>query len=156
MNIPDVEVMVEEATPKKKKGGRRPGAGRPSLVRLNKERMEQGLEPIEFPKKKYTKPAKSNAILPQSKKARQQEFLAEMLKGKSKFIVQKVLDKALDDNDKDQMACLTMVVDRILPKEYFTKAKNAGNKIEISISGVDATISQVETVDAEYEVDDET
>jgi hypothetical protein len=153
MNIPDVEVMVEEATPKKKKGGRRPGAGRPSLVRLNKERMAQGLEPIEFPKKNYNKPAKSNAILPQSRKARQQELLAEMLKGKSKFIVQKVLDKALNDDDKDQMACLTMVVDRILPKEYFTKAKASGNKIEISITGVDAQVSQVETIDAEFEED---
>lgn len=156
MNIPDVEVLVEEAQPpKKKKGGRRPGAGRPSLVRLNKERMEQGLEPIEFPKKKYTKPTKSEAILSQSKKARQQELLAEMLSGKSKFVVQKVLDKALNDEDKDQMACLAMVIDRILPKEYFTKAKNAGNKIEISITGVDAQISQVETIDAEFEEDND-
>ncbi len=41
-----------------------------------------------------------------SKKARAQEILAEMLGRESKYIVEKVLHKALDDTDDDQMAWL--------------------------------------------------
>jgi hypothetical protein len=143
----DIEVIAvdsaQDAAPQKeKRGGRRPGAGRPALVRLNKERMAQGLEPILPGKslnKKVTK-RKSNAILPESKKARAQEVLAEMLGRKSKYIVQKVLDKALDDDDKDQMACLQLVMDRVLPKDYLAKAKGKNNQISIQIMGVGETV----------------
>jgi hypothetical protein len=159
LEIPDVEVLVSEATaPKKKRsGGKRPGAGRPALVRLNKERIEQGLEPI-LPKQKINKKAKpkSNAILPESKKARAQEVLAEMLGRKSKYIVQKVLDKALDDNDKDQMACLQIVMDRVLPKDYLSKVKSKGNQIQINITGVGQDVAiEGNEIEADYEVEDE-
>jgi len=160
MEIPDVEVLVSEATAEKpqKRGGKRPGAGRPALVRLNKERMAQGLEPI-LPNKKINKKAvKSKAILPESKKARAQEVLAEMLGRKSKYIVQKVLDKALDDNDEDQMACLKLVMDRVLPADYLSKVKGKSNQIQINITGVGQDVSiesNDDIVDAEYEIEDE-
>jgi hypothetical protein len=153
----DIEIVVAEATPntpKEKRGGRRPGAGRPALVRLNKERMAQGLEPIEYKKNKIIKKRKSDAILPVSKKARAQEILAEMLGRESKYIVEKVLFKALDDTDDDQMACLKIVMDRILPADYLEKAKGS-NKISIQIMGVGDTIihsSEEEDIhEAEYE-----
>ena len=155
MNIPEVEVLIEEEKPQEKqerRGGKRPGAGRPSLVRLNKERMEQGLEPILPPKKKkIQKKVKSDATLPVSKKQRHQEILAEMLGRKSQYIVQKVLEKAMDDEDEDQMACLKIVMDRVLPADYFSKVKNKSSGITIQIMGVDAEINEVETVDAEFE-----
>lgn len=156
----DVEIVVAEAiaeaTPKEKRGGRRPGAGRPALVRLNKERMAQGLDPIEYKKNKIIKKRKSDAILPESKKARSQEILAEMLGRQSKYIVQKVLDKALDDTDDDQMACLKIVMDRVIPADYLAKAKG-NNKITIQIMGVGETIIHSseedlpETIDVDYE-----
>lgn len=158
-DIPDIEILVADATETpKKRGGKRPGSGRPALVRLNKERMAQGLDPI-LPKQsinKKVKKQKSNAILPESKKARAQEVLAEMLGRKSKYIVQKVLDKALDDNDKDQMACLQLVIDRVLPKDYLSKVKGKSNQIHINITGVGQDV-QIEgnEIEAEYEVDDE-
>jgi hypothetical protein len=150
----DIQVLVAE--PKEKRGGKRPGAGRPSLVRENKARMEQGLEPI-IPKQKINKKAyKSTAILPEKKKARAQEVLAEMLGRKSKYIVQKVLDKALDDNDEDQMACLKLVMDRVLPADYLSKVKGKSNQIQINITGVGQETTIVgETLEAEYEEDDE-
>lgn len=161
MEIPNVEVLVSEATnpkPKEKRGGKRPGAGRPALVRLNKERMAQGLEPI-LPNKKINKKAvKSKAILPESKKARAQEVLAEMLGRKGKYIVQKVLDKALDDDDEDQMACLKLVMDRVLPADYLSKVKGKSNQIQINITGVGQDVaieSNDDIVDAEYEIEDE-
>jgi hypothetical protein len=153
----DIEVLVEAAkAPKEKRGGKRVGAGRPSLVRENKARMEQGLEPI-IPKQKINKKAyKSTAILPEKKKARAQEVLAEMLGRKSKYIVQKVLDKALDDNDEDQMACLKLVMDRVLPADYLSKVKGKSNQIQINITGVGQETTIVgETLEAEYEEDDE-
>ena len=159
----DIEIVVAEATPEqpvseKKRGGRRPGAGRPALVRLNKERMAQGLEPIEYKKNKIIKKRKSNAILPISKKARAQEILAEMLGRESKYIVEKVLHKALDDTDDDQMACLKIVMDRILPADYLEKAKGKSNQISIQIMGVGETVihsSDEEIQEAEYKTIEE-
>jgi len=160
-DINDIEILVAEAKaeqPKEKRGGKRPGAGRPALVRLNKERMAQGLDPI-LPKQSINKKVakkKSNAILPESKKARAQEVLAEMLGRKSKYIVQKVLDKALDDEDKDQMACLAIVMDRILPKDYMSKVKGKSNQIQINITGVGQDISmEQEVIEGEYEEENE-
>lgn len=135
----NIEILQAEPEKVKRRGGHRPGAGRPALVRLNNERMAQGLEPIEKKKPVIRKKAKSNAILPQNKKARAQEVLAEMLGRKSKYIVQKVLDKALDDEDEDQMACLKLVMDRVLPADYLAKAKGKSNQISITISGVGET-----------------
>jgi hypothetical protein len=157
----DIEVLVAEPDkPKSKRGGHRLGAGRPSLVRKNNERIESGLEPIDYRKglnKKAPAKRKSNAILPESKKARAQEILAEMLTRKGKYIVQRILEKALDDTDKDQMECMKIVIDRVLPKDYMMKAKGAGNSINIQIMGVEGTtISQQDVVEADYEeIDDD-
>jgi len=165
MEIPDINILVAESPDAgsdkpKRKGGKRPGAGRPSLVRENKARMEQGLEPI-LPKQKINKKVyKSDAILPVNKKARAQEVLAEMLGRKSKYIVQKVLDKALDDNDADQMACLKLVLDRVLPADYLSKVKGKSNQIQINITGVGQEVviadhQEQDVVEADYEVEDE-
>jgi hypothetical protein len=165
MEIPDINILVAEtpdagSVKPKRKGGRRVGAGRPSLVRENKARMEQGLEPI-LPKQKINKKVyKSDAILPVNKKARAQEVLAEMLGRKSKYIVQKVLDKALDDNDADQMACLKLVMDRVLPADYLAKVKGKSNQIQINITGVGQEVviadhQEQDVVEADYEVEDE-
>jgi hypothetical protein len=78
--------------------------------------------------------------LPQSKKARHQEVLAGMLNSKGKKVVDKVLNKALNDEDDDQLACLKIVMDRILPSDYINKMKASGNQIQIHISGVDENL----------------
>lgn len=145
----DIEVLVNEAKPKRA-GGKRPGAGRPSLVRENKKRMEMGLAPI-LPKTAVKKQKyKSDAILPEKSKARAQEILAEMLGRKSATIVQKVLDKALCDGDPDQMACLKIVMDRILPADYLAKTKSS-NKISIQIMGVETTTITADPIEGDFE-----
>lgn len=114
------------------------------------ERKEQGL-----PSLAASKPRKdSRTILPESKKARTQAILAEMLSKKSKAIVQKVINKALDDEDKDQMECLKIVMDRIVPKDYLTKANNKSGNISIQIIASDGNVSvneEQEYVDVEFE-----
>lgn len=108
-------------------------AGRRSIEDTNKIREANGLPLIQ------KKEPKSKAILPESKKARAQEVLAVMLGRKGKNVVQKVLDKALNDEDDDQMACLKLVMDRILPADYLAKVKGKSNQISIQIMGVGET-----------------
>jgi len=124
-------------------------AGRRSIEDTNKIREANGLPLIQ------KKEPKSKAILPESKKARAQEVLATMLGRKGKNVVQKVLDKALNDEDDDQMACLKLVMDRILPADYLAKVKGKSNQISIQIMGVGETTIQSseeeELVDVEYE-----
>ncbi len=125
-------------------------AGRRSIEETNKIRKANGLPLIQ------KKEPKSKAILPESKKARAQEVLATMLGRKGKNVVQKVLDKALNDEDDDQMACLKLVMDRILPADYLAKVKGKSNQISIQIMGVGETTIQSseveeELVDVDYE-----
>ena len=125
--------------------------GRKSLEVINQERIKLGL-PIRKRKKTiYKKKVKSNAILPESKKKRSQEILATMLSTAGDKVVKKVLNKALDDDDKDQVVCLKMVMDRVIPADYLNRVKGTGNKIEIQISGVDTpvNINEVQTIDNE-------
>jgi len=156
---PNVNIVVQEAqadvplVEKKKKGGKRIGAGRPALVRENYKRQEMGLKPI--PKTPINAKRDANRILPVSKKARHQEILAGLLNSKGKAVIQKILDKALTDGDADQMACLKLVADRIIPADYLSKASGKGNQINISITGigqrVDIEQEAYEAQDAEYE-----
>ena len=120
-------------------------AGRRSIEETNKIREANGLPLIQ------KKEPKSKAILPESKKARAQEVLATMLGRKGKNVVQKVLDKALNDEDDDQMACLKLVMDRILPADYLAKVKGKSNQISIQIMGVGETTIQ----SSEEEVDED-
>jgi hypothetical protein len=126
-------------------------AGRRSIEETNKIREANGLPLIQ------KKEPKSKAILPESKKARAQEVLATMLGRKGKNVVQKVLDKALNDEDDDQMACLKLVMDRILPADYLAKVKGKSNQISIQIMGVGETTIQSseeeeeDLVDVDYE-----
>ena len=119
-------------------------AGRRSIEDTNKIREANGLPLIQ------KKEPKSKAILPESKKARAQEVLAVMLGRKGKNVVQKVLDKALNGEDDDQMACLKLVMDRILPADYLAKVKGKSNQISIQIMGVGETTIQ----SSEEEVDE--
>jgi hypothetical protein len=52
------------------------------------------------------------------------------------------------------MACLKIVMDRILPADYLEKAKGKSNQISIQIMGVGETVihsSEEEITDADYE-----
>lgn len=120
-------------------------AGRRSIAEQNKIREKNGLRLI-----KKTEP-ENKSILPQSKKARTQEILAEMMGKKGKNVVQKVLNKALNDDDSDQMACLKLVMDRLLPTDYIQKMKGQGNKIQINITGIDNPTIESEPIDVDIE-----
>ena len=81
---------------------------------------------------------------------------------KSEAVLEKIFDVALDDEHKNQAACMKMVIDRVLPLSHFEKDKKSGGlsgvtvKIEkagqVSIESDGATsLPEHEAVDAEYE-----
>ena len=88
---------------------------------------------------------------PPGEAARIREFHARLLTTKGDHIIETIIKKALDPDDKDQAAMLKMCADRLLPLSYFEKDKTGGNKgITINISGVgDTKIDAADTIDAE-------
>ena len=90
---------------------------------------------------------------PPGEAARIKEFYARLLSTSGDKVVQTVLRKALDDDDKDQVACLKMCIDRLLPMSYFEKEKGSGrNAVNITISGIGgSTVIEQEGTNEEYE-----
>lgn len=121
-------------------------AGRRSIEEVNAIRVPLGL-PEQKKAVSVRKP--KPAILHESKKAKSQAVLAKMLGSKGRDVVNKILAKALDDNDEDQMACLKLVADRIIPASYFDldKNKQKSNGVTIQILGVGQTNISSDTDD---------
>jgi len=63
--------------------------------------------------RKYIKRAKRGR--PPGEAARIKELTASLLLTHSQAIIRKIVHKALNDDDKDQMAALKLCVDRMLP-----------------------------------------
>jgi len=94
---------------------------------------------------------------PPGEAARIKEFHARLLATSGETVINTIIKKALDDEDKDQVACLKMCIDRVLPMSYFEKGKDAtrGN-VNIQISMVGDTKGEVidQPQDIEYETVD--
>ena len=71
---------------------------------------------------------------PAGDSARIAEFKARLLGTSGDKIIETLIHKALDPNDKDQIAALKMCVDRGLPLSVFDAAKNSGTTPQISIN----------------------
>ena len=92
---------------------------------------------------------------PPGEAARIKEFYARLLTTSGETVINTVLKKAMDDDDKDQIACLKMCMDRMLPVSYFEKDKDArrGNvSIQISMVGdAKAIVDQTEEEGQDYQ-----
>jgi hypothetical protein len=67
------------------------------------------------------------------------EYKARMLNSpKSRKVLEKIFDAALDDEHKHQSAAWKLIADRVIPVSYFEKDKVGGGK-----SGINITISTV-------------
>jgi hypothetical protein len=128
---------------------------RPKLVRRE---VVDGKPKIGRPKKKdiaAKKKGNRGAVgRPAGDSARIAEFKARLLGTAGDKIIRTLIEKALDPNDKDQIAALKMCVDRVLPISAFDpKANNgAAPQISINITGltspsVDADVVDMGTVD---------
>lgn len=107
------------------------------------------------PRKTEVEAKKKRGVVgrPPGEAARIKEFHARLLATSGETVINTIIKKALDDEDKDQVACLKMCIDRVLPMSYFEKGKDAGRgnvSIQISMVG-DA---KAEVIDEEKEVTD--
>ena len=113
------------------------------------------------PKKTDVEAKKKRNVVgrPPGEAARIKEFHARLLATSGETVINTIIKKALDDEDKDQVACLKMCIDRVLPMSYFEKGKDTGRgsvNIQISMVG-DAkaeVLDQEEPQDIEYETVD--
>lgn len=72
------------------------------------------------------------------------EYKSRMLASpKSKKVLEKIFDAALDDDHKGQQAAWKLIADRILPVSHFEKDKNNDSKpqVNITISGVGGNVN---------------
>jgi len=108
------------------------------------------------PKKSEVEAKKKRSVVgrPPGEASRIKEFHARLLATSGETVINTIIKKALDDEDKDQVACLKMCIDRVLPMSFFEKGRDAGRgsvNIQISMLG-DAKAEVVDDVaDVEYE-----
>jgi hypothetical protein len=94
---------------------------------------------------------------PAGDSARIAEFKARLLGTSGDKIIETLIAKALNPDDKDNMAALKLCVDRILPVSVFDAAKNSGQspQISINITGLTNPAVDAGVVDIVDEEDDE-
>lgn len=93
---------------------------------------------------------------PPGEAARIKEFYARLLSTSGEKVIETVLRKAMDDGDKDQVACLKMCIDRLLPISHFEKqGQGRSNSIQVQIVTTGTPqIAATETEEIGYEVID--
>ena len=94
---------------------------------------------------------------PAGDSARIAEFKARLLGTSGDKIIETLIAKALNPDDKDQIAALKMCVDRVLPLSVFDAAKNSGQspQISINITGLNSPTVDAGVVDMVEEDDDQ-
>ena len=133
-------------------------------VALTESEQRQVAERREINKRKRGRPKKSELAAkspggrgkvgrPKGDASIINEYKARMLASpKSKLVLEKIFDAALDDDHKHQAAAWKLVMDRVLPAAAFENdvTKGAGkNQIQINITGV----GQVDIPDPPIEAD---
>lgn len=110
------------------------------------------------PRKEEVLAKKARGVVgrPPGEAARIKEFYARLLSTSGERVIETVIKKALDDTDKDQVACLKMCVDRLLPISHFEKSTaGRANSIQVQIVTTGSPqISQQTTQELDYEVID--
>jgi hypothetical protein len=71
---------------------------------------------------------------------------------KSRLVLEKIYDAALDDEHKNQSAAWKLLMDRLLPLSHFEKDKENGGRPSVSITitgvgGETTIVGETETVD---------
>jgi len=106
------------------------------------------------PTKASLEAAKKVMGRPKETSGRIAELKARLLATAGDKVLNEIIRKALDPEDKDQIAALKMCLDRVLPISLFEKNNARGNQIQVNISvadGNDVNITApVEAEDAVY------
>lgn len=132
-----------------------------SVVEVKKERPKLVRRKVGRPLKKDIEAKKKGnrgkVGRPAGDAARINEFKARLLGTSGDKIIETLIAKALNPDDKDNMAALKLCVDRILPLSVFDAAKNNGStpQISINITGLTSPTVDAGVVDMIESSDDE-
>ena len=132
-----------------------------SVVEVKKERPKLVRRKVGRPLKKDIEAKKKGnrgkVGRPAGDAARINEFKARLLGTSGDKIIETLIAKALNPDDKDNMAALKLCVDRILPLSVFDAAKNSGQtpQISINITGLSNPTVDAGVVDLVEEEDDQ-
>lgn len=124
-----------------------------SVVEVKKERPKLVRRKVGRPLKKDIEAKKKGnrgkVGRPAGDAARINEFKARLLGTSGDKIIETLIAKALNPDDKDNMAALKLCVDRILPLSVFDAAKNSGStpQISINITGLSNPTVDADVVD---------
>ena len=91
-------------------------------------------------------------LAPVNHKKQALKLFDQVISAKADKVFNKLLQKAMDDDDRDQMAALKLVTDRLAPLAKFDDSSSAGGgagKVVINISGLTNTTVEGRTIDAE-------
>jgi hypothetical protein len=124
-NDPSYEIQPFIPTPKKVKRGR--------------------------PSKAALKEAKSIRGRPKETEGRIAEFKNRLLATSGTFVIDKIVQIALDDKHPNQVAALKMCIDRVLPVSLFEKEANNSKSIQINIINTSDQPSEIDINTIEYE-----
>jgi hypothetical protein len=139
----DKEVQVVPAVAEEKKA-------RPKLVRRE---VVDGKPKLGRPKKADIEAKKKGnrgkVGRPAGDGARIAEFKARLLGTSGEKIINTLISKALDPDDKDQAACLKMCIDRVLPLSAFDASKQSGGvpQISINITGLTGNVESTPVIE---------
>lgn len=93
------------------------------------------------------------AIAPVNHKKQALKLFDQVISANAEGVFKKLLKKATDDEDKDQMAALKLITDRLAPMTSFAEGTTGGNgagKVVINISGLNPTATvEGRVIDAE-------
>ena len=123
---------------------------RPKLVRRE---VVDGKPKLGRPKKKDIEAKKKGNRgkigRPAGDAARIAEFKARLLGTSGEKIINTLISKALDPDDKDQAACLKMCIDRVLPLSAFDASKQQGGtpQISINITGLTGSVDSAPVIE---------
>ena len=92
---------------------------------------------------------------PAGDSARIAEFKARLLGTAGDKIIRTLIEKALDPDDKDQIAALKMCVDRVLPLSAFDASKQSGGtpQISINITGLTGSVDSTPVIEMDDDVE---
>ena len=93
-------------------------------------------------------------LAPVNHKKQALKLFDQVISAKADTVFKKLLQKATDDDDRDQMAALKLIADRLAPITQFTETGSgagSGGKVVINIAGLSAdhTITAGRVIDAE-------
>ena len=133
-------------------------------VAAHKAMKEEGMATVRKQREKALVPRRTGRPTNEENRAELKEVLApvnhkkqalklfdQVISAKADTVFKKLLQKAMDDEDRDQMAALKLVTDRLAPITQFGEQSggSGAGKVVINIAGLTSPTVEGRVIDAE-------